>query len=586
LWFHTSKGALAVYDGAAWRVLDDVAESLACTGCVELEALAFQLSTVAQTGAWTDLEGAPVMSEYLRADGSTPLAADLDMGGHALVSARVEQVPSSVGLTPDVGRLIVDGTQGRLEMGDGSQWVPVTGALNPDGSMTVTAATIAGDTVVDGLLAAGQMVATDVDIDGTLHVGAVDVVETMNLLENEVTAAHAALEVAEGQIWCLENCAPAAHPCNVVACDGATASCVVQGAAEEGAPCGDGLGTCHDGACCVAHTCEGLGVACGEVSDGCGGTLTCASCGPDESCAQGQCQWNQSSCGGVTCPEVTGYDHRCNAQDHCEYTRRVQFQDWQAHDVWIYVPPGTFPMGQTEIDPVAFLWNLPSHEVTLAEGYLVGRFEVTVGIHEACEADESCSAPVVDATDLAIDDFGVSRSSNGRAAHPQNGLTRTGASTVCGWLGGRLPSEAEWEYAATGTSHRIYPWGNEPAPSCAASNGAFGLEDGDKGLGPGTRGCGSDSTYPVGNTPSGPSATGASDMAGNLFEWVQDCWHNSYEGAPTDGSPWLDTCQGSVGVIRGSDYRRAPNLSALAIRVERGPEEAGGHVGVRCVRDL
>ncbi|MEC9072886.1 MAG: formylglycine-generating enzyme family protein, partial [Myxococcota bacterium] len=309
-------------------------------------------------------------------------------------------------------------------------------------------------------------------------------------------------------------------------------------------------------------------------------------CGEDEVCLEGACAWNGTSCGGTLCPEVIGYTHQCNTEDHCEYSPRVQFEPWQSHDVWIHVPPGTFPMGQTEIDPVAFLWNLPSHDVSVAEGYLIGRFEVTVATYEACETAGACPTAEVDPSDLAVDDFGLSRTANGRVNHPQNGLTRDRAEAVCAWLGGRLPSEAEWEYAATGTTHRIYPWGNTPEPSCAAGNGAFGLLEGDKGLGPGEHGCGSNSTYPVGSAPDGRSRRGADDMAGNLFEWTQDCWHSSYDGAPDDGSAWVEGCDGDAGVVRGSDYRRGPALSALAIRVEHDPGAAGAHVGVRCIREL
>ena len=85
----------------------------------------------------------------------------------------------------------------------------------------------------------------------------------------------------------------------------------------------------------------------------------------------------------------------------------------------------------------------------------------------------------------------------------------------------------------------------------------------------------------------GLSATGAADMAGNLSEWVADCWHNSYEGAPSDGSAWSQDCDGSSGILRGGSYRHAPGVNlAVAMRHESNPEASDGSRGARCVRDL
>ena len=224
LWFDSLTGTLAVHDGQHWRLLDDVAKEVTCSGCVELEALGFQLSQVAQTGAWADLEGAPLLTDYLRTDGTSSMKGDLDLGGNALVGARIEAVPTSEALIPLEGRLVLNQNEGRLEMGDGSQWLPVSGALNADGSLTVAAATI------------GE----ELQVTGALLLGGVNLGETVNTLENEVALVNTALETAEANLWCLTHCAPSTHPCHELTCDGSAETCVIGGSTNDNDPCGGG----------------------------------------------------------------------------------------------------------------------------------------------------------------------------------------------------------------------------------------------------------------------------------------------------------------------------------------------------------
>ncbi len=124
---------------------------------------------------------------------------------------------------------------------------------------------------------------------------------------------------------------------------------------------------------------------------------------------------------------------------------------------------------------------------------------------------------------------GATGEEKGRAHHPVNCVTWRQAKKYCAWAGGRLPSEAEWEYAArSGGQDITYPWGNETATCDYAV-----MDDG--GIG-----CGTDSTMAVCSKPAGNTAQGLCEMAGNVWEWVEDYWHYGYDGAPTDGTAWVN----------------------------------------------
>lgn len=148
--------------------------------------------------------------------------------------------------------------------------------------------------------------------------------------------------------------------------------------------------------------------------------------------------------------------------------------------------------------------------------------ETTVAQYAACVADGVC-APYADPDEVpARCNWGK----EGREAHPMNCADWSMAATFCAWAGGRLPSEAEWEYAARseGQDH-VYPWG-DAEPSCTLAV----LADT----------CGAEGTWPVCSFPAGNTTQGLCDLAGNAFEWVQDLYHDSYTGAPADSQAWED----------------------------------------------
>ena len=158
-----------------------------------------------------------------------------------------------------------------------------------------------------------------------------------------------------------------------------------------------------------------------------------------------------------------------------------------------------------------------------------------------------------------------------RADHPVNCVDFAQAASYCAFVGKRLPTEAEWEYAARGTDGRTYPWGNEE-PGCdhAVTSGCTRVASDKSG------------TKPVGSFPFAKSPFGAVDMAGNVWEWVYDGYDPGMysKGEATD--PAADPV-GATGILRGGSWDFAS--SRLASTKRQKFQRRVGHVstGFRCV---
>lgn len=204
------------------------------------------------------------------------------------------------------------------------------------------------------------------------------------------------------------------------------------------------------------------------------------------------------------------------------------------------IPPGEFLMGS----PIATEMNRPNegpvHPVTIAYPFALGVHEVSFDQWDACRADGVCQNRGAD------ERFG-------RGSRPAISLSLNDAKQFLAWLSGktghtyRLPTEAEWEYAARAGTTTLYYWGDEIGKSNAVCESCGTKWDNKR-------------SAPTGSFPANPF--GLHDILGNAWEWTADCWNESYAGAPSDGSAWQDgDCKGHV--MRGGAWFSFPvNLRA------------------------
>jgi formylglycine-generating enzyme required for sulfatase activity len=227
----------------------------------------------------------------------------------------------------------------------------------------------------------------------------------------------------------------------------------------------------------------------------------------------------------------------------------------------VVVPAGTFRMGSPATERDRSSNEGPQHEVTIAKPFAVSKTEVTFEQWDACVAAGGCNA--------------ARDSTWGRGGRPAINIGWDDAKRYAAWLSRmtgkayRLLSEAEWEYAARAGSETRFSFGDDDS---RLGEYAWYFANSNR------------KTQPVGGKTA--NAFGLHDMHGNVFEWVEDPWHESYDGAPSDGSAWLDNGAPNRRVVRGGSwYYDAKNLRSAS---RSGPPSdlRDGNVGFRVGRTL
>jgi formylglycine-generating enzyme required for sulfatase activity len=223
----------------------------------------------------------------------------------------------------------------------------------------------------------------------------------------------------------------------------------------------------------------------------------------------------------------------------------------------LLIPGGRFTMGSAERGSAPN--ERPAHQVTVA-AFWIDRTEVTVGAYRACVARHACATPEKSSA--------VCTYEMGDPELPVSCVPFRAADAYCRFMGKRLLREAEWEYAARGSVRVRYPWGN--ATSCGHAVTLVSDSTGQS--------CNGKRPARVGSHPSGASAFGVLDLAGNVEEWTSDWYVESLaEGAAPRA--------GASHVLRGGGWLSTPSMSKTTSRNWGSSLEAGPNVGIRCAKD-
>jgi len=229
----------------------------------------------------------------------------------------------------------------------------------------------------------------------------------------------------------------------------------------------------------------------------------------------------------------------------------------------IVVPAGSFKMG--DVQGGGDKDEVPIHTVTIQTPFAIGRYEVTFDDYDQFAKATNRKLP---------DDQGW-----GRGRRAVINVSWEIATVYAKWLSEqtgkryRLPMEAEWEYAARAGKETAYWWGNDFIKGMANCNGRGSQWDNNQ-------------TAPVGSFK--PNALGLYDTAGNVWEWVEDYWHQNYIDAPSDGRAWREQNGGQCGqrVLRGGSWFNEPGNLRSSARGRYSADNWSSFIGFRLAQDI
>jgi len=235
----------------------------------------------------------------------------------------------------------------------------------------------------------------------------------------------------------------------------------------------------------------------------------------------------------------------------------------------VVVPAGKFMMGAAIGEKGWDVSDAPKHEVTIGKPLAVSKLEVTFDDWDVCVAYSGC--------DAQTDDSGF-----GRGRRPVINVSWDDAKRYVAWLSRmtgktyRLLSEAEWEYAARAGTTTAYPWGDEVGNGNANCNGCKRQEWSQPDP--------LEQPLPVGSFAANPF--GLYDMNGNACEWVEDCAHETYDGAPNNGSVWTADGDCKSHVLRGGSWSMIPDDIRSTFRIWYATDFRAYSPGFRVARTL
>jgi formylglycine-generating enzyme required for sulfatase activity len=240
----------------------------------------------------------------------------------------------------------------------------------------------------------------------------------------------------------------------------------------------------------------------------------------------------------------------------------------------VVLPAGEFMMGSPESELGRDSNEGPQRKVAIDRPFAIGKFEVTFAQWDACATEGGCKHKPGD-------------EGWGRGKRPVINVSWHDAVQYVAWLSGktgkayRLPTEAEWEYAARGVTKATDP--HTPFATGATINYKQANYDANFLYGEGKQGVYRQKTLEIGALPK--NAFGLHEMHGNVWEWVQDCYWDSYKGAPTDGSA-VTSGHCHLHILRGGSWNYYPKLLRSAYRYATAPDVRLDMAGFRIARSL